>query len=58
MYTMSFSLAFVVAPAAGTWVLEHLGGAPLWYGVGALGPLLCLGGLALAPAFRKKEASA
>jgi predicted MFS family arabinose efflux permease len=55
MYTMAFSVAFVVAPAAGTWVLEHLGGAALWYGIAALGPFLGLGGLALAPAFRRKE---
>jgi predicted MFS family arabinose efflux permease len=54
LYTMSFSLAFVVAPIAGTRVLEHLGGAALWYGVGALGPLLGLGGLLLAPAFKQK----
>jgi predicted MFS family arabinose efflux permease len=55
LYTMAFSVAFVVAPGAGTWVLEHLGGAALWYGIGALGPPLALGGFALAPAFRRKE---
>jgi predicted MFS family arabinose efflux permease len=58
LYTMSFSLAFIVAPIVGTRVLEHLGGAALWYGVGALGPLLGLGGLLLAPAFRVRQSSA
>jgi predicted MFS family arabinose efflux permease len=57
LYTMSFSVAFVVAPIVGTRVLEHLGGAALWYGIGALGPLLGLGGLLLAPAFRVRESS-
>lgn len=57
MYTMSFSVAFMVAPAAGTWILEHLGGAVLWYGIGALGPLLALGGFVLSPAFRRTEAA-
>jgi hypothetical protein len=55
---MSFSVAFVVAPIAGTRVLEHLGGAALWYGIGALGPLLGLGGYLLSPAFRTRETSA
>ncbi len=37
LYTMAFSVAFIVAPAAGTWVYERLGPDALWYLVGILG---------------------
>lgn len=46
-YSLSFSLAFVVAPTAGTMALQHLGGKVLWLGVGTLGPLVALAFLAL-----------
>jgi predicted MFS family arabinose efflux permease len=47
LYTMAFSVAFVFAPAGGTWVYDNLGPDRLWFGVGLLGPLLWLGALAL-----------
>jgi MFS family permease len=47
LYTMSFSTAFVLSPAAGTWVYEHVGRDTLWYGVLLLGVPLALAALAL-----------
>ena len=41
-YTMSFSAAFVVAPAAGTWVYDHIGPETLWHVVGLAGLPLAL----------------
>lgn len=51
-YSLSFSVAFVIAPAAGTSVYQHLGPAVLWGGVGVLGIVIAAGFVALAPAFR------
>jgi len=48
MITMSFSVAFMLAPLAGTFVLERFGASALWYGIGLLGPPLWAGALALA----------
>jgi predicted MFS family arabinose efflux permease len=48
VYTMAFAVAFVVAPAAGTYVFERFGGAVLWYGIGAMGPMMWLATRALA----------
>ena len=47
MMTMSFSVAFMVAPLTGTWVYERFGPDTLWYGVGALGIPLLVGALIL-----------
>jgi len=47
LYTMSFSTAFVISPAAGTWVYDRLGRDELWYLVGLVGVPLALGALAL-----------
>jgi len=47
LYTMSFSAAFVLAPAAGTWIYDHLGPEELWYAVGLAGLPLAVGSLAL-----------
>jgi MFS family permease len=47
LYTMSFSTAFVLSPAAGTWVYQHVGRDTLWYGVLLLGVPLALAALAL-----------
>jgi len=53
LYTMAFSIAFVIAPLAGTWVLERHGPRTLWFGTGVLGFVLLAGALALIPAFRR-----
>ena len=34
------AVAFVFAPAGGTWVFERFGPDVLWYGIGALGPAM------------------
>ena len=48
MMTMSFSVAFMIAPLAGTWIFDRFGADALWYGVGALGIPLWIGALILA----------
>ena len=48
MITMSFSIAFMLAPLAGTFVLDRFGPNALWYGIGLLGPPLWAGALVLA----------
>jgi predicted MFS family arabinose efflux permease len=58
LYTSAFSCAFVFAPALGTWVYHHFGHAALWYGVGAMGPLLWFLALALGRGFRDTTARA
>jgi len=52
LYMMAFSIAFVFAPAGGTWIYESFGPDVLWYGVGLAGVPLCLGAIALRPAFK------
>jgi len=47
IFSLSFSLAFVLAPLAGTWIYQSLGPEALWYGCGALGILLWGGFAAL-----------
>ncbi len=47
LYTMSFSTALVLSPAAGTWVYDHVGRDELWYAVGLVGVPLAIGALAL-----------
>jgi MFS family permease len=56
VYMLSFSLAFVVAPLAGSWIYERLGPRTLWLACGALGPVLGLAMRALAPALRRSAA--
>lgn len=51
LYTMAFSIAFVLAPAVGTHIYENLSPEILWYGLGALGVPLCLGAWALTRTF-------
>ncbi len=53
VYTMAFSVAFVFAPAGGTYVYDTLGPNVLWYGIGGLGVLLLLWSLALARHLRR-----
>jgi len=55
LYTMTFSVAFVFAPAGGTWIYEGFGPDILWYGAGACGVLLWVWALALRPAFRSRS---
>jgi len=47
IYTMAFSLAFMFAPAFGTFVYQGFGPDKLWYGIGGLGVVLWLWALAL-----------
>jgi len=42
LYTMAYSLAFIVAPAVGTWIYERFGPNVLWYCAGASGVPLAL----------------
>jgi MFS family permease len=42
LYTMAYSLAFIIAPIMGTYVYERFGPATLWHGFGFLGILLWL----------------
>jgi len=51
-YTLSFSVAFVIGPIAGTAVYQHLGPGALWYGIGAIGLLLGAGFAALSKFLR------
>lgn len=53
MYTMSFSLAFIFAPALGAWIFDRFGPDVLWLGTGVLGVALCLWSLALRRHFRE-----
>ncbi|MGP8161804.1 MAG: MDR family MFS transporter [Candidatus Dormibacteria bacterium] len=47
----------LIAPLAGAWVLEYVGGAWLWSACALLGVLLAMGQLALGPAIRRRRAS-
>ena len=51
LYTMAYSLAFIGAPAAGTFVYEHLGPDFVWYCAGAAGVPLGLAFVLLRRAF-------
>jgi len=43
VYTMAFAVAFVIAPAAGTYIFDRFGGDVVWYAIAAMGPLMFLG---------------
>ena len=47
VYMMAYSVAFVFAPAGGTWVFDRFGAETLWYGSAAVGALLWLWALSL-----------
>ena len=47
MYTMAYSVAFMIAPVAGTVVYERFGPDRLWFVIGVLAVPLFLGALAL-----------
>ena len=52
LYNMAYSVAFIIAPAAGTWTYDHFGPSVLWVAVGGLGVPLLVGSLALRQALR------
>ncbi len=58
LYTVAFSMAFVIAPLGGTWVYERLGPEVLWFGLGGFGVLLFLAALALIAPFRARRGQA
>jgi MFS family permease len=58
LYTMAYSVAFVVAPSAGTWIYERFGPTALWRGIGVMGIVLLGWALALVPAFRERRTAA
>jgi MFS family permease len=47
LYTMAFSVAFIIAPAAGTWTYARFGPSILWVAIGGLGVPLLVASLAL-----------
>lgn len=53
VFTMTFSCAFVFAPAGGTWIYETLGPRTLWIAIGFLGPVLWIWALALRSPLRR-----
>lgn len=52
-YSMSFSVAFVLAPPVGTWVYASLGARSLWYGVALTGLALGAGSPLLSRVLRR-----
>lgn len=54
-YGLSFSLAVAIAPIAGSWVLQRLGGTVLWLGCLGVALLVALGQAAIAPALRRER---
>lgn len=52
-YGMSFGLATCVAPALGSWALQHAGSVVLWLGTFAVAAVVAAGHLALAPTLRR-----
>ncbi len=55
-YGLSFGLAVCAAPAFGTWVLQHWGSVALWSGCLAIGVLIAVGHMLLAPALMRARA--
>ncbi len=56
-YFLAFSGAFVLAPIIGTAVYGRYGPTALWFGVAAVGCVLCVACLWLAPRFRQAGSS-
>lgn len=52
LYTVAFSVAFVIAPLGGTWVYERFGPEVLYFGLAGFGVLLFFASLALIAPFR------
>lgn len=53
MYTMAFSLAFVVSPSLGAWIYATHGGKTLWSACGLLGAVVAAGCYLLRNAIQK-----
>ncbi len=58
LYTMAWGLAFIIAPSAGTWIYQHLGGTVLWASVGGIGVVVLVGCELLLRRMRRAPASA
>ena len=58
LFTLSFSMAFVLGPPVGTWVYQRFGGTALWYGCGVVGLFLWAGFLALSSGSLRQRADA
>lgn len=56
-FTLSFSIAFVAGPVAGTAVMGRWGGDVLWVAVGALGPVIAATFWVLAPRLARPSAA-
>lgn len=56
-FGLSYGLAAIVAPAAGTAVFARYGGGAVFTSCAAAGVVMCLGQLALAPALRRRTSS-
>jgi predicted MFS family arabinose efflux permease len=57
LYTMAYSVAFIIAPVAGTWIYDRFGPTALWTVVGGLGVPLLAGSVALRGPLRKSRAA-
>ncbi len=53
LYAMAYSVAFIVAPVAGTFVYERFGPTALWHGMGVVGLILGLCFVALSRFFHR-----
>ena len=54
VYMMTFSVAFMIAPAIGTATYQTFGPSTLWFGIGLLGLPVLIGTLALGRYFRRR----
>jgi predicted MFS family arabinose efflux permease len=57
VYTMAFAVAFVISPAAGTYIFDRFGGDYVWYSIAALAPLMFIAARALGRCFDKGSVS-
>jgi MFS family permease len=56
VFSLSFSVAFVLAPLGGTWVYQRFSAEALWYGCGVIGVLLWIGFMSLSTTVAAKGA--
>ena len=56
IFSLGFSLAFIIAPVAGTTVYERFGGDVLWFGCAAVSLLLAGAFSLLRPALARPKA--
>ncbi len=57
LYSMSFSLAFIIAPTLGAYIVEQYSFEVLWYAVGLLSGLSIIGFMMISPYFKDKVMS-